>query len=147
MMKAHLSYGRKSPNDQQTYQASVEVEISDTMGGMKQAIATVWNELRKSVDDEMGAVLQSTPIRKIQANADTEASPSRADATPHVAAANDALATQNQINFLLVCSRRGMGYNDQATKEWAIREYGVGLNGLTKRQAGALIDQLQAKAG
>ena len=141
MMKAQLTYGRKSSNGEQTYEACVEVEVSDTTGGIRHAVATIWNELRKSVDDEMGAVSQSTPIRMIQANSNDEA-----PAQP-ASAAHDALATQKQINYLLLRARQSLGFDDQETKQWVLREQGVGLNKLTKRQAGALIERLQNKAG
>jgi hypothetical protein len=58
---------------------------------------------------------------------------------------SDERATRKQIGFLLASARRTRNLDATALKALIQREFNCGLNDLTKRQAGDLIDRFQGR--
>ncbi|MBE7491697.1 MAG: hypothetical protein HS108_08095 [Planctomycetes bacterium] len=155
--------------------ASLEIEVADAAAPqIRHQLQELWNSLRQAVDAELGiaeqparnAVFGNGQHRLTEQTAGNgrngnglaahsndaprtgdwnERGPVLDLPPSNSANGGDERATRKQIGFLLASARRTRNLDAAALKSLIQREFGCGLNDLSKRQAGDLIDRFQGR--
>lgn len=149
MIKLCASYGLKVPASQEysseSFHASAEVEVAGNVQGeaLKAALSNLWTDLKVAVAEQRSATVKPNvgnnghePAPQKQA----EQAPRRVEPVNRVAG-NAEGASKKQIGFLLALARRKRNQSAEQVRNWLQTERNQNLNGLSKAEAAALIDE------
>ena len=141
MIKLHASVSRKQPGTEpyssRQYHAAVEIEIPDQTARdgnrLEDQIKTLWRRLEGAVEEQLREANGDSPSPRQDPGA-----PQRSNGEP---------ATPKQTNFLGLLSKRVRGWGMPELQEHIRQRFGdIGIFQLTKDQASALIQELQAES-
>ncbi len=153
MIKLCASYGLKVPASQEysseSFHASAEVEVAGNLQGeaLKAALGNLWSDLKVAVAEQRSATVKPSagnnghePTPQKQPERQVEQAPRRVEPVNRVAG-NAEGASKKQIGFLLALARRKRNQSAEQVRNWLQAERNQNLNGLSKAEAAALIDE------